>query len=367
MPAFPEIARAAMLELLPFAVAANPLDVTAQITSVKNGTVRALDVMLSNSSYGTTLAYLASAGLAPASFKTNYEQPFAELKARHPERDVIVVTLSVPEVDRELEKIGIPVFNDATRATLALGAAATIRARWANLYEPADAKRKAYKLGDVSTEALAKEALAEAGLPVPRDVLAIDADAAVAAADAMGYPVVLKIVSAQIMHKTEVGGVVLNVKNADAVRAAHQQILDSVHSHVPDVQIDGILVCPMIVGGTEMILGVNNDATFGPMILVGAGGVNTELYKDVSLVSAPLTQARARQAIDKVKATALLKGWRGSAPKDMDALVAAMVKLSDFALNHPEVMSVDVNALVVREASAAVLDAVIIKHPEAAL
>ncbi|CAG9266714.1 CoA binding domain protein [Paraburkholderia unamae] len=367
MPALPEAARTAMLELLPFAVAANPLDVTAQITSVKNGTVRALDIMLSNSSYGTTLAYLASAGLAPASFKTNYEQPFTELKARHPERDVIVVTLSVPEVDRELEKIGIPVFNDATRATLALGAAATIRARWANLYEPAEAKREAYKLGDVSTEALAKEALAEAGLPVPQDVLAINADAAVAAADAMGYPVVLKIVSPQIVHKTEVGGVVLNVKNADAVRAAHQQILDSVHVHVPDAQIDGILVCPMIVGGTEMILGVNNDATFGPMILVGAGGVNTELYKDVSLVSAPLTQARARQAIDKVKATALLKGWRGSAPKDMDALVTAMVKLSDFAMNHPEVMSVDVNPLVVREASAAVLDAVIIKHPEAAL
>lgn len=367
MPALPDAAKTAMLELLPFAVAANPLDVTAQITSVRNGTVRALDVMLSNSSYGTTLAYLASAGLAPASFKTNYEAPFTELKARHPERDVIVVTLSVPEVDRELEKIGIPVFNDATRATLALGAAATIRARWADLYEPSDARKHVSSLGDVSTEALAKQALAEAGLPVPQDVLAVTTDAAVAAAEAMGYPVVLKIVSPQIVHKTEVGGVVLHVGNADAVRASHQQILDNVHARAPDAQIDGILVCPMIVGGTEMILGVSNDATFGPMILVGAGGINTELYKDVCLISAPLTQARARQALEKVKATALLKGWRGSSPKDTDALVKAMVKLSDFAMNHPEVMSVDVNPLVVRESGAAVLDAVIVKHPEAVL
>ncbi|MGK8202243.1 acetate--CoA ligase family protein [Burkholderia cenocepacia] len=362
MPALPEAARTAMLELLPFAVAANPLDVTAQITSVRNGTVRALDLMLSNSSYGTTLAYLASAGLAPASFKSNYAQPLAELKARHPERDVVIVTLSVPEVDRELEKIGIPVFNDATRATLALGAAATIRARWANLYEPAEASRQARALGDVNTEALAKEALADAGLPVPRDVLAVDADAAVAAAEAMGYPVVLKIVSPQIVHKTEVGGVALDVRNADGVRAACRQILDSVGAHAPGAQIDGVLVCPMIVGGTEMILGVNNDATFGPMILVGAGGVNTELYKDVSLVSAPLTPARAREALDRVKATALLKGWRGAAPKDMDALVTAMVKLSEFAMNHPEIVSVDVNPLVVRERGAAVLDAVIVKQ-----
>lgn len=362
MPALPEVARTAMLELLPFAVAANPLDVTAQITSVRNGTVRALDIMLSNSSYGTTLAYLASAGLAPASFNSNYAQPLAELKAAHPERDVVIVTLSVSEVDRELEKIGIPVFNDATRATLALGAAATIRARWANLYELAEATQQVRALGEVNTEALAKEALADAGLPVPQDVLAVDGDAAVAAANAMGYPVVLKIVSPQIVHKTEVGGVALNIRNADGVRVAYRQIVDSVRAHAPGARIDGILVCPMIVGGTEMILGVNNDPTFGPMILVGAGGINTELYKDVSLASAPLTPARARQVLDRVKATALLKGWRGAAPKDMDALVTAMVKLSDFAINHPEIASVDVNPLVVRETGAAVLDAVIIKQ-----
>lgn len=354
-----------MLDLLPFAVAANPLDVTAQITSVKNGTVRALDIMLSRSSYGTTLAYLASAGLTPASFKNNYAQPFKELKARHPARDVIVVTLSVPEVDRELEKIGIPVFNDATRATLALGAAATIRARWADLYEIRDTPSRARELGDVSTEALAKQALADAGLPVPQEILAIDADAAVVAADTIGYPVVLKVVSRQILHKTELGGVVLDVKCADAVRAAHQQILDRVNAHAPHAQIDGILVCPMIVGGTEMILGVSNDATFGPMLLVGAGGINTELYKDVSLASAPLTQTRARQTLDKVKATALLKGWRGSTPRDTDALVKAMIKLSGFAMCHPEIVSVDVNPLVVHESGVAVLDAVIIKQPAA--
>ncbi|WP_321866170.1 acetate--CoA ligase family protein [Paraburkholderia tropica] len=365
MPALPEAARTAMLDLLPFAVAANPLDVTAQITSVKNGTVRALDIMLSRSSYGTTLAYLASAGLTPASFKNNYAQPFKELKARHPARDVIVVTLSVPEVDRELEKIGIPVFNDATRATLALGAAATIRARWADLYEIPGTPSRARELGDVSTEALAKQALADAGLPVPQEILAIDADAAVVAADTIGYPVVLKVVSRQILHKTELGGVVLDVKCANAVRAAHQQILDRVNAHAPHAQIDGILVCQMIVGGTEMILGVSNDATFGPMLLVGAGGINTELYKDVSLASAPLTQTRARQTLDKVKATALLKGWRGSTPRDTDALVRAMIKLSGFAMCHPEIVSVDVNPLVVHESGVAVLDAVIIKQPAA--
>ena len=130
--------------------------------------------------------------------------------------------------------------------------------------------------------------------------------------------------------------------------------------HAPNAQIDGVLITPMVKGGVETILGVQVDPTFGPMILFGAGGTSVELFKDVALASAPLTPASASALMDKVKSTALLRGWRGSPVADEAAVVNALCRLSDFAMAHADqLQSVDINPLLVQQTGAVCLDAVI--------
>lgn len=352
----------ATLELLPFAVAANPLDVTAQITAVPDGTARSIDLMLSHGPYATVFAYLASAGLSPQRFEPTIAS-LAALREKHPGKDMVMVMASVPEVDRRLEALGIPVFGDPSRAVLALAGAAQMVARRQALYRLPAAPAAARPLGDVATEAAAKRVLGEAGLPMLPERLCASADEAAAAADGMGYPVVAKIVSPDIQHKTEIGGVILQLRDAAAVRAAYATLLQRARAAMPQARIDGVLVAPMLEGGVETIIGVHMDPTFGPMVMYGAGGTAVELYRDVAFASAPLDAARARALVDRVRSSALLRGWRGARPADEAALVEALCRLSEFALAHAgELQSIDINPLVVREQGAVCLDAVIARR-----
>ncbi|MFT3821951.1 MAG: acetate--CoA ligase family protein [Rubrivivax sp.] len=349
-------------ELLPFAVAANPLDVTAQITAVADGLARSIDLMLTHGPYGTVFAYLASAGLSPQRFESTLAS-LAALRAKHPAKDMVMVMSSVPEVDRRLEAVGIPVFEDPSRAVLALAGAAKMVARRRALYRLPEARAAARPLGDVATEAAAKRVLGEAGLPLLPERLCATAEEAVAAADGMGYPVVAKIASPDILHKTEIGGVMLNLRDAAAVRAAHAGLLQRAFDAMPQARIEGVLIAPMLEGGVETIIGVHMDPTFGPMVMYGAGGTAVELYRDVAFASAPLDGPRARALVDRVRSTALLRGWRGARPVDEAALVDALCRLSEFALAHAgELESIDINPLVIREQGAVCLDAVIAKR-----
>ena len=362
MSPLPEAGVQATKELLPFAVAANPLDVTAQITAVPDGICRSLDVMLTHGPYATVFAYLSSAGLSPQRFESTITS-LATLRQKHPNKDMVMVMTSVPEVDRRLEALGIPVFEDPSRAVTALaGAARMVSARRA-LYTMPTPRAMARPLGEVGTEAAAKRVLGEAGLPVLPEVLCVGAEDAVQAAHGMGYPVVAKISSPDIPHKTEIGGVILHLQDADAVRHAHATLLQRARSAVPDARIDGVLIAPMLKGGIETIIGVHMDPTFGPMVMYGAGGTAVELYRDVAFASAPLDTDRARALLDRVRSTALLRGWRGAPRADEAALVDALCRLSEFALDHAsELESIDINPLVVREQGAFCLDAVIAKR-----
>jgi succinyl-CoA synthetase beta subunit len=172
--------------------------------------------------------------------------------------------------------------------------------------------------------------------------------------------VVAKIASPDIQHKTEIGGVLLNLQDAAAVKAGFEILLARAQQHAPHAHLDGVLITPMVEGGVETILGVQVDPTFGPMILFGAGGTSVELFKDVALASAPLTPASARRLMEKVKSTALLRGWRGSPPADEAAVVNALCQLSEFAMAHADqLQSVDINPLLVQQNGAVCLDAVI--------
>ena len=363
MPPLPPEGAAASKALLPFAVAANPLDMTAQVTSVPDGVPRTIEIMLAHGSYGTVFAYLAHVGLAPDRFASTIDR-LAELRLQYPHKDLVLVMLSVPASTEKLEAIGIPVFADPSRAMKAMGAAANMAAQRNRLYVMPTEKPVASKLSDVNTEQGAKLALKMAGLLVLIEKVCSTAKLASEFATEIGFPVVAKIASPDILHKTEIGGVLLNLQDADAVQAGFEKLMARAQQHAPNAQIDGVLITPMVKGGIETILGVQVDPTFGPMILFGAGGTAVELFKDVALASAPLSPASASALIEKVKSTALLRGWRGSPVADEAAVVNALCRLSEFAMAHADqLQSVDINPLLVQQKGAVCLDAVISLKP----
>lgn len=359
LPPLSEKAKRALQAVLPFAVAANPFDTTAQVTSVPQGIERTVEAMLAEGGCDTVIAYLAHAGLSPQRFALA-ESALISLARQYPLQQLVVVMLATPEVQQRLAASGVVVFADASRAVRALGAAWSMRQRRAALHRVAPPVPAAHPLPDIATEAQAKACLAAAGLPVPAEYACASRGAAVQAANAIGYPVVAKILSADITHKTEMGGVMLNLANADAVGSAFDELLHRAAQHRPDARVDGVLIAPMLRGGVETIAGVVNDPTFGPMVMFGLGGIATELFRDVAFASAPLTPARAEALIDSTRASQLLAGWRGAPASDRAALVDTLVRLSAFAAAHAhELAAVDINPLVVREHGCACLDAVI--------
>ena len=172
----------------------------------------------------------------------------------------------------------------------------------------------------------------------------------------------MKIVSPEITHKTEMGGVMLDVPAAEA-GAAYDRLIARVKEHAPQAKLDGVLISPMVRGGVEMILGVQNDAVFGPVVMLGLGGIFVEVLRDVTFRIAPFGVEEARGMIAELRGAAILKGARGQPPADTDALAEAVSRLSLFAAAHKEVLkSVDVNPLLVRAKGqgVAALDALIL-------
>ena len=218
------------------------------------------------------------------------------------------------------------------------------------------------------TERVSKLALAAYGLPVTREVLAHTADEAVQAAAglvaASGAGVALKIESADIAHKTEAGGVRLNVSGETAVRTAHNEILAAAARHAPNAKIDGVLVQEMTPAGVEMMLGVTRDITFGTVVSVALGGVHVEVLKDIAHGIAPLTHDDARRMVDSLAGRRLLDGVRGAPACDVDAMCDAIVRLSWFALDFAdEIAELDINPLMVlpRGQGVRLVDALILK------
>jgi acetyltransferase len=191
-------------------------------------------------------------------------------------------------------------------------------------------------------------ALLEAyGIPMPPQTLATDPADAVAFAERIGYPVALKIVSPDILHKTDVGGVVLGVSDEQGVRAAFDGILARARAAHPQAPLRGVQVQKMASGGHEVIIGVTRDPTFGPLVMFGLGGVYVEALRDVSFRLAPLTRADAEEMIDEVRSARLLAGLRGAPSADRTALADAIVRIGQLAADHPEIAEMDVNPLAV--------------------
>ncbi|MHB8685455.1 MAG: acetate--CoA ligase family protein [Dehalococcoidia bacterium] len=210
------------------------------------------------------------------------------------------------------------------------------------------------------TEIEAKQVLEEAGVRVSPARLAKTAGEAATISDALGYPVVLKVVSPQITHKSDVGGVELGLASAADVRAAFDRIVAAARRHVPDATIDGVAVQRMEPPGIEVIVGMTKDPQFGPVLMFGLGGVLVEVLKDVSFRVVPLTERDARQMVHEIKGYPLLDGYRGHDPADVAKLEQLLLQVSAFVEQHPEVAELDLNPVFAYKDGAIAVDARIV-------
>jgi acetyl-CoA synthetase len=197
------------------------------------------------------------------------------------------------------------------------------------------------------TEREAKAVLAAYGVPVVGERLVGDADAAAAAAKALGFPVVLKVESPDIPHKTEAGAIRLGLRDAGAVREGHAAIMANAASAVPDARINGVLVEPMVPQGLEIVVGARRDPLFGQMVVVGLGGIFVELLRDSATALAPVGDDEARAMLRRLKGHRLLDGFRGMPAVDQDALVDVIRRVSELAADHRDrIAEIDVNPLI---------------------
>jgi acyl-CoA synthetase (NDP forming) len=209
-----------------------------------------------------------------------------------------------------------------------------------------------------------KTEMAEFGLPIPKQAVVRSAEELGAVLADMKLPVVLKINSQDILHKTDAGGVKLGIDSVEAAEVAYGEILESCKAYDPNARLDGILVQEMAPKGTEIIIGVNSDKQFGPVLMVGLGGVFVEVFKDVALCPCPVTLAEAKNLLAKLKSYKLLTGYRGSLPADVDALAEVIVKVSDYATeNKNELKELDLNPVFVypKGEGVSVVDALVVK------
>ena len=210
------------------------------------------------------------------------------------------------------------------------------------------------------SEVEAKELLASASVPVVETKLAATRDDAVALAKSMGYPVALKIVSPQIAHKSDVGGVKLGLTSADEVASAFDAIVAAAQRAEPNATIEGVSVQRMAEPGVEVITGMTMDAQFGPVLMFGLGGVLVEVLKDVAFRVVPIAKRDAAQMIREIQGFPLLEGYRGQEPADVGALEELLLKLSDFIEAHPDVAELDLNPVFAYPHGAVAVDARIV-------
>ena len=217
---------------------------------------------------------------------------------------------------------------------------------------------KAKKQGrTLLTEIESKQLLHEAGIPVIETKLAKSMKQAVLISKDMGFPVVLKVASSDVIHKSDVGGVKTSLMNGAQVRRAYREIISSIKEKQPGAVIEGISVQKMARPGVEIIIGMSKDSQFGPVLMFGLGGILVEVLKDVSFRIVPLTRRDAREMIREVKGYPLLEGYRGQEPADIVYLEDMLLQISDFAEQTPEIKEFDLNPIFAYQDGALAVDA----------
>jgi acyl-CoA synthetase (NDP forming) len=204
--------------------------------------------------------------------------------------------------------------------------------------------------------------LEQYNIPYPEHGLARSPEEAARIAGELGYPVVLKVVSPDVVHKSDAGGVVVGLGDGKEVRTAYERISDGVQAAVPRARIEGVLVCKQAPDGLEVIVGGLDDATFGPTVMFGLGGIFTEVLKDVSFRVAPLERRDAEEMIEEIRGYRLLTGARGQANYDLDATIDLLLSVSRLLIDHQEIKELDLNPVRLYHRGLLVLDARIMER-----
>ncbi|MGE0230678.1 MAG: acetate--CoA ligase family protein [Flavobacteriaceae bacterium] len=375
----PQLARETadkLKQLVPgFGSVANPADLTAEVLKTKETFVACFDAFAADQSFDALVVPLGFASPESSGART----PLMSEMAKRTGLPIVGIWMS-----EWLEGPGSKVLDGDERATLFRSSdrcfeTINLWLKWhgerdERMKRKGEARRSPKEAAATAAAILdgleagarsvdeikGKEILAAYGIPTPREIIAPDAASAGRAAADIGFPVVIKIVSPDILHKTEVGGVKLNLRSVEEVRAATEDMLKSVARHKPGARIDGVVVQEMAPKGVELVVGAQVDPQFGPLVVVGLGGVLVELLRDTVSRLAPLTAPDVAGMLAGLKSSALLTGYRGSTPVDMEALVDLIVRFSEFVDDMGDRISeVDVNPVIALADRAICVDALI--------
>ncbi|MEJ8573016.1 acetate--CoA ligase family protein [Microbaculum marinum] len=359
LPAPPPATAAEIRALLPLASTGNPVDTTAQVTADFRLFGKVLDIVADGTACPILLIFMAHMGKTPG--VTDLLRPtLTDIAERHRDRLMVLITRAADDFRADMEAQGYLVFEDPTRA---VGAVAALRYFGRGQDVADDPLIEIAPVGRTDLDAAAREAVSAAallrriGVPDIATVAVSGEDEAVDAAGRAGFPVVLKIDSPDIAHKTEVGGVHLGLKDADAVRSAWRSMMARVTDAAPSARITGGIVSPMLGEGIDTIVGARQDPDLGPVVMLGLGGIMAEALDDVVIAPAPIGMASARAMIGRLRAAAVLDGWRGAAPTDKDALARAICALGALvAANGEDIDSIEINPFRVFPDGGAALD-----------
>ena len=359
LPPMPDEAQARLKAMLPFAAPRNPVDCTAQAFNDTSLVGRFMDSMVEDGGYISVLGFFTQVGGSPTIAPKLREQLRA-VRDRHPDRLYVLSVVARPEQVQEYEADGFVVFEDPTRAVVAIEAMGRFGAAYAREAGTPPPAMAPIKLPPrTPSEAEAKRLLAAAGIASAPETVCTSAEEAVAAAARFGAPAVMKILSPDILHKSEIGGVLLGVNGEEAVQAGFQTLMRRGQA-VPNARIDGVLVAKQLTGGVECIMGVQQDAVFGPVALFGLGGIFVEVLRDVCMHRCPFGPNVAERMIRSIRGAPILLGTRGRPAADVGALAAMLSRLSAFAAAAgPRLRSIDLNPVIAMPEGAYAVDAVI--------
>jgi acetate---CoA ligase (ADP-forming) len=335
----------------------NPVDLTGQATADKYS--EAINAALSNENINSIICLGCESGVFnPETFAEQTEQLFTGGTLHKP---LVFSFVGGEKVEQSIERLkvkGVPIFNDVQEATSCLGAIYTnIRQKKIPLTVPEQVQIDEAAISAVvagarsdgrrSLLAYEGQAILKAiGIPGPLSNIAHNLDEAVMFAEKTGYPVVMKIVSPDILHKSDAGGVALDIDNKDEVADAYEAILQSCRRYKPDARIDGIEVSQQLKPGIETIVGSRRDLSFGPIVMFGLGGIYVEVMKDIAFRAFPLSRDEASRMISSIKTYPLLLGVRGEARKDIDAIADAILRVGTVLKKFPDITDIEINPLI---------------------
>ncbi|WP_417625705.1 acetate--CoA ligase family protein [Pararhodobacter aggregans] len=362
-PLSPEVTAELTEQVPPYVHVDNPFDIGT--TGFANPAIygTSATAMLKDPGVGIILSVHAGGSPAMQEKKIDYLLPVYETAGKP-----IVFCLigdDYPLAPAFMEKVracGIPFFRSPERAMRAMKLVADYAAARVAAEDRDTRAAPALDLpkGGAVVEYLGKQVLADLGLSVPKGGMARTADEAVAIANRIGYPLVLKAQAAKLSHKSDAGGVIVGLKDEAALRAGWGRLHTNIAAHAPGLTLDGVLVEEMVQPGLELVIGAKRDPNWGPMVLVGLGGVWIEVLRDSRLMPADVSLARARAEILSLKSARLLGPFRGQPARDVDAVAEVAVRLGALMRANPQILEVDINPLVVHAAGAVALDALFV-------